>query len=108
MYIVNVYAPSVTSKRTEREEFYMLKLPYLIRQMANEYVIGGDFNCVMHQRDCIGTPSYSKALEALIRRCGLVDLWNSQSNRAVFTHYTANGASRIDRIYMSATTGTRK
>jgi hypothetical protein len=100
-FIVNIYALSGTSRRTEREEFYNLDLTYLVRNVPTNYVIGRDFNCVTYQIDCTRTPTYSKALDTLIRRFGLIDTWNTSDTRLLYTHYTQHGATAIDRLYMS-------
>lgn len=57
-HIINIYAPSGTSKRVEgeKDEFYTLDLPHLLRHLPNVYITGGDFNCVAHLRDRVGTP----------------------------------------------------
>ena len=107
MYIINLYAPSGTSKKKERVEFYISDLPYLLQHTSHDYIIRGDFNCVLRQTDCIGTPT-SKPLEQLIKGCRLIDAWDSNKNQTGYTHYTSNGASRIDRIYMTNTVHKRK
>jgi endonuclease/exonuclease/phosphatase family metal-dependent hydrolase len=47
-------------------------------------------------------------LENLITKCKIRDAWDNKTNANGFTHYTAHGATRIDRIYMSMTLHTRK
>lgn len=76
--------------------------------MSYDYMIGGDFNCVLHRSDFTGNPIISKPLTTLTHRCNLVDAWNSTLNSTGYTHYTNTGASRIDRIYMSPTVKARK
>jgi exonuclease III len=49
--LVNTYAPSGAEKRREREEFYTLELPYLMRTTPSRMILGGDFNCVLTQTD---------------------------------------------------------
>lgn len=36
------------------------------------------------------------------------DVWDNQRNPNGYTHFTAHGASRINRIYLSETLNTRK
>ena len=43
----NVYAPSGTIKRREREHFYNNELPYLLRVSPSNLIVGGDFKCVL-------------------------------------------------------------
>jgi exonuclease III len=98
MYIINLYAPSGTSKKKEIDKFYISDLPYLLQHKSHDYIIGGDFNCVLRQTDCIGPPT-NKRLEQFIKSCRLIDAWDSTKNQTGYTHYTSHGASRIDRIY---------
>ena len=86
-----------------RDEYYTLDLPHLLQHASYDYVIGGDFNCVVKKSDCTGTPTTSRPLTTLVHRCKLIDAWNSTANNTGYTHYTNTSASRIDRIYMSPT-----
>jgi len=45
--IINIYALSGTAKRTERETFFNNELPYLLRSVSDELILGGDFHCVL-------------------------------------------------------------
>jgi hypothetical protein len=42
VWLVNVYAPSGAGKRQEREEFFNLELPYLVRPATISIILGGD------------------------------------------------------------------
>ena len=42
--IINIYAPSGTSKRRERENFYNNELPYILDTASADIVMGGDVN----------------------------------------------------------------
>jgi len=53
-WLVNVYAPSGTAIRQEREDFYNIELAYLLRTLSTNMIVGGDFNCVLSQTDCTG------------------------------------------------------
>jgi len=66
IWLVNVYAPSVTAKRQERERFHNSELPYLLRASPSNMIVGGDFNCVLNQTESTGHFNYSKALDGLI------------------------------------------
>jgi hypothetical protein len=99
---INLYARSGTSKKAQREKYFQTEVPYLLRHMPNKCIIGGYFNCVLNSRDCTGTPAYSKALDTIIRRCELIDAWDTETHRVGYTHYATQSASRIDRLYMSA------
>jgi len=99
--IVNLYAPSGSEKRREREVFYNEEIVTLIPTAHTEMILGGDFNCVLSTADCTGQGNYSKALARLVRGLDLRDAWDETTTRTVFTHYTTKGASRIDRIYIT-------
>ena len=49
--LINVYAPSGTTKRTEREHFFNSDLPALFSAYPNPLLIGGDFNCILQPAD---------------------------------------------------------
>ena len=44
IHIINIYAPSGTSKRRERENFYNNELPYILDTASADIVMGGDVN----------------------------------------------------------------
>ena len=73
LHIINLYAPSGTGKKKEREDFFTTAVPHLLQQIRADYIIGGDFNCVLRDDDCTGQPTKSSALEKLIRGCHLID-----------------------------------
>jgi exonuclease III len=45
LQLINIYAPSGTANRAEREHFYNSKLPLLMRHNPGSLIVGGDFNC---------------------------------------------------------------
>ena len=59
---INVYAPSGTSKRTQRECFFLTELPALLSADSHSTLLGGDFNCTLHPADSTGPAAYSRAL----------------------------------------------
>jgi hypothetical protein len=67
---------------------------------SNNIVLAGDFNCVLTPSDCTGSYNDSRALARLVSSLDLVDVWNMNQRRMIYTHYTAQGASRIVRIYL--------
>ena len=71
--IVNVYAPSGTAKRTDRERFYNVELPVLFSTHTTPILVGGDFNCILSPSDSTGTFSSSNALANIIRGFRLTD-----------------------------------
>ena len=99
IFIVNIYAPSGAERRQEREAFYNTEVVQLIPSSSTAMRLAGDFNCVITNDDCTGQRNYSRTLARLIH--GLVDVWETTPTRTAYTHYTATGASRIDRIYVT-------
>ena len=71
-------------------------------------VIAGDFNCAISPSDYTGTPNISNALAATIKGLALHDAYKIAGQQPQYTHYTNHGASRIDRIYISANILNRK
>jgi len=99
--IVNIYAPSGSEKRREREAFYNEEIVTLLPTAHTEMILAGDFNCVLSTADWTGQGNYSKALARLVWGLDLRDAWDETATRTAFTHYTTKGASRTDRIYIT-------
>jgi exonuclease III len=99
--MVNVYAPSGTARRTEREAFFNADLPFALGHFRQDLLVGGDFNCVVTTNDVTGGANHSRALAAVIQGYSLRDVWQNDSRRKIYTHYTGHGASRLDRIYVT-------
>jgi exonuclease III len=106
--LVNIYAPPGAARRRERELFFSSELPYLLRDIPMSLLLGGDFNCVLNNRDATGHPNHSRPLQELIRGFDLVDMCEAPPGRDIYTHYTSRGASWIDRIYASRDLSGRK
>jgi len=96
--IINIYTPSGSEKKREREEFYNGDVARLLMHSSDNMVLAGDFNCVLTSPDCTGSFNVSRALTRLVTGLDLVDVWDVNRGRMICTHYTAQGASRIDRI----------
>jgi exonuclease III len=107
-WIINIYAPSGTARKTERENFYNTEITHLVPQTPTEMILGGDFNCTQTNTDCTGTQQRSAALEKIIQCLGLTDAWSPQNNNEGYTHYTPFGASRIERINLRTGIMSRK
>jgi exonuclease III len=45
---INVYAPSGSARRTERESFFNKELPFAFLTAAPRTILGGDFNCMLN------------------------------------------------------------
>jgi len=108
MLIVNNYAPSGAGKRQEREAFYNTKVMHLIPSSSTAMILAGDFSCVLTNDDCTEKRNYSRALARLIEGLVLIDVWEATPKRTAYTHYTATGTSRIDRIYVTHGLGRRQ
>ena len=106
--IINAYAPSGTSKRTQRECFFLMELPALLSADSHSILLGCDFNCTLHPADSTGPPTPSRALEETIRGLSLTDTWEQDPKRLAYTHYAPTGAMRIDHIYLSKADINRK
>jgi exonuclease III len=52
--LINIYAPSGNSKRTEREYLFNNELAYLLRNTPTNILLGGDFNSVLEPADTTG------------------------------------------------------
>jgi exonuclease III len=86
LLIVNVYAPSGTSKRTEREAFFNNDLSLLLGASSTDIIMGGDFNCILEAADATGQGSHSRALTTLVKGYSLQDAWQAHPDRHAYTH----------------------
>jgi len=96
--IIKIYAPSGSEKKREREGFYRGDVARLLTHSSDNMVLAGEFNCVLTPSDCTGSLNVSRALTRLVTGLDLVDVWDVNQRRMIYTHYTAQGASRMDRI----------
>jgi len=64
-------------------------------------ILASDFNCVITSDDYTRQRNCSKALARLTQGLDLIDVWEATPARTAYTHYTATGASRIDRMYIT-------
>jgi exonuclease III len=101
--VINIYAPSGAEKKQNRDVFYNNDVPYLLPGHNTDTILAGDFNCVLSSDDATEQRNYSCALEKLVSGLKLHDIGTQTSAGTAVTHYTPRGASRIDRIYISAT-----
>ncbi|KAJ4437704.1 hypothetical protein ANN_17849 [Periplaneta americana] len=101
-HIVNVYLPSGTNNRNERENFLSKDLPFFLRHRYNQLILGGDWNCVLQAKDQSGSYNPSPVLKTLVTDLKLVDTWeNKHGNNVTFTFHRQNSVSRLDRFYIS-------
>jgi len=91
-----------------RERFYTSDLTCVLQAASHNVILGGDFNCVLHSGDTTGPFLTSRALMEIVRGLTLADTWTQDPLRSNYTHYSPNGATRIDHIYTSHTLLERK
>jgi len=99
IWIINVYAPSGTAMKQERERLFNSELPYLLTGETGHILLGGDFNCILEVSDITGVFTYNQALAELVHGLALPDTWQGNPTRKVFTHLAASGTNMIDGIY---------
>ena len=107
--LVNVYGPSGSDRKKEREHFYSRDV-FLALQLASNkaHIIGGDFNAVLQPIDIENGIGFdhkkSVSLGDLVRVTNLQDVFrNKYPNSAEFTfHRPGCASSRLDRLYVSA------
>jgi exonuclease III len=85
--LINIYAPSATAMRTEREKFFNAELPFLLRTDYKHMIFGGDFNCVLHPIDALGHFNPSQTLTELVRGFELRDAWNQNPFQPTYTFF---------------------
>ncbi|KAJ4449579.1 hypothetical protein ANN_00981 [Periplaneta americana] len=71
--IVNVYLPSGTNNRTERERVISEDLPFYLRHKYNMLILGGDFNNVLNAKDQLGAYNPSPGLKRICEDLQLLD-----------------------------------
>jgi len=98
---VNIYAPSGAAKRNEREHSFNSELTYLMRAAPAHMILGGD--CVLDKRDTTGHLNFNHFLAELVQGFTPRYSWAAHPATPAFTHYSNNGATRIDRLYISHT-----
>ena len=99
-HLVNIYAHSGTGYTAERENLFSNDLNYYLRHNLQRTIIGGDFNCVLSERDTSSQDvTISKALLNLIRTLNFKDLWCLKHKHIKYTYVKQNYGSRIDRLY---------
>lgn len=97
---INIYAPSGSNKRRERNAFFQTEVPYLFRNLSHYYVFGGDFNCVLQPSDCTGNYNTSSTLKEFISTLQMRDVWLAKKKTNQYTFFSSNSAARLDRLYV--------
>jgi exonuclease III len=84
VWLINVYAPSGAGKRQEREEFFILEVPYLMRPASTSIILGGEFNCVLDNTDITGHYNYRVGTRLPSGEC----MGTGRRAKSVYTLYT--------------------
>ena len=86
--LVNVYAPSGTAQRAERERYYNADLAHLLQDTATNVIISGDFNCALHPNDTTERFHTSRALKEIVCGMAITDAWAQNTIQPTYTHYS--------------------
>ena len=102
--IINIYAPSGSNKKSERNLFFTHDLLYYLRHTHLPTLLAGDFNCVLEGKDQSSTPSnFCKSLFNVCKELNLTDAWRYvHPNEVEFSFFRSSSASRLDRFYVSS------
>ena len=100
--LLNVYAPSGTDKKREREQLFDSDILYFLRNNISNIIMGGDWNCITSPRDCSNSENdlMSKSLLSLKNNLKLKDAWFSLNHHIEYTYLRPNYGSRLDRFYV--------
>jgi hypothetical protein len=99
LLIVNIYAPSGSAKRLERETFINQDLPSSSEHILMIYFWVAILT-VLEATDATGQGTFSRCLATLVQGYSLQGAWQPPPGRNVYTQYT-NGSSRLDRFYLT-------
>jgi len=75
IWIINVYAPSGTAMKQERERFFNNELPYLQTGETSHILLGEDLNGILEASDATGGFTYSRTLAELVHGLALTYAW---------------------------------
>ena len=107
--LLNIYAPSGSDRRHDRAVFFGQDVFQALQiDTQSQWVLGGDFNCVLEACDIEGGVGFAQkncpALKDLVQVGGFVDIFRAKFPRKYeYTFYRASCASsRLDRFYSSA------
>ena len=100
--LLNVYAPSGTDKKREREQLFGSDILYFLRNNISHIIMGGDWNCITSMRDCSNPNDelLSKSLLTLKNNLKLKDAWFLLNHHVEYTYLRENYGSRLDRFYV--------
>jgi exonuclease III len=72
-WITNIYAPSGTEKKKERENSYNTDITYILPTTHAEIILAGDFKYILTKTDSTGTKKYCRALANIVNEIRLID-----------------------------------
>ena len=106
--IINLYAPSGTDKKHQRELFFSKDVFDVFNMFPRySYILSGDFNCVLSPLDIENSVGFnqksSPALQELIACKRMFDVFrHSFPRRREYTFFRpGRSSSRLDRFYLS-------
>jgi hypothetical protein len=102
---INVYAPSGSQNRKNREKFFQQDAAFIPKN-TDELMLLRDFNCVTSKKDAIAQEdNICRALVEPINGLELVDVWEELKRINSFTRINwvgkYGGGARLDRVYAS-------
>lgn len=65
--IINIFAPTRSSNRAEREAFFNTEITERLPRVATEMIMADDFECVLSNSDCKGQSPSSRALQWVVQ-----------------------------------------
>lgn len=107
--VINIYAPSGTRTKEERNEFLRKTIPAYASTSKLPVILMGDFNCVETSADRSNNNRPTNpakrtclALTEMVAGLELVDIWlKLKPGDHGHTFFHPRGSSRIDRVYCS-------
>ena len=76
LHLINVYAPA-NENYSERDRFFQEDLLYYLRNNLNNVILGGNWNCVLKERDCQSRNIHiSKALSNIVNSVKIKEAWS--------------------------------
>uniref|UniRef100_A0AAG5DMJ3 Reverse transcriptase domain-containing protein n=1 Tax=Anopheles atroparvus TaxID=41427 RepID=A0AAG5DMJ3_ANOAO len=101
--LCNIYAPSGSHRKQEREVFFNRTLANHLRSATQHVLLAGDFNSIIMSKDATGCGNISAALKNVTKSMSMCDSWEALKGNYVEYSFIARGfGSRIDRIYVSS------
>ncbi|HEY9833652.1 MAG TPA: reverse transcriptase domain-containing protein, partial [Stenomitos sp.] len=108
--VINVYAPSGSANKEERNEFFRKTVPAYAATSKLPIVMMADFNCVddTNHRSQPNIPTRAskrtnRAFTEMLTCFELVDIWvKMRPGDQGHTFFHPHGSSRIDRVYSSS------